>query len=517
MEFENYKSSVINYLKQKYPNIDYKNSSQVSQFVDQLTYLQVYLEENIESQFSETFYDSQRDVDNLKSILSLYQYDRRYVLPQFGTVNLILDLSQFDNIKYIKYHINEFVLSSTKNPDIKYRIVNYNVNNQDYIENISNNKLTIPVFVFQSNIQTQTYTITSNDIDMFELQIPDEQNVILESVKGTLTDNYNNVYDCYFQKDFIELFELINIKKVNGEVYLLHYSEKNQKYYIIQQNFFNRKRIEGTLTVEYSYSFGEYGNVQSNELTIDIVNIDIEIFTDSGFINRKITSFDDILIQIQHEEFNNGKNKESIDEWIQNQKLNRTFGRQITLNDFNLWFDLYIHNYFLSIYDYSYSITYDYSYFSNSVIIYLYFYSQISENKKLELFNIIKSFFEQITPFGMYVLVKEQKTVKLSLGGTISFSTKNTTQQKIISELQKLLYEYNSSFKSKKLQTLEISKMELQKSILSSIDGILDVDLQIFQNDKPQQDSFKIKSNSVVFFDEIQNFINNITFIQIDK
>jgi hypothetical protein len=68
--------------------------------------------------------------------------------------------------------------------------------------------------------------------------------------------------------------------------------------------------------VEYSYSFGEYGNVQSNELTIDIVNIDIEIFTDSGFINRKITSFDDILIQIQHEEFNNGKNKESIDEWI---------------------------------------------------------------------------------------------------------------------------------------------------------------------------------------------------------
>jgi len=72
-----------------------------------------------------------------------------------------------------------------------------------------------------------------------------------------------------------------------------------------------------------------------------------------------------------------------------------------------MWFNLYIHNYFLSIYDYSYSISYDYSYFSNSVIIYLYFYSNISEERKIELFNIIKSFFEQMVPFGMYVIVKE--------------------------------------------------------------------------------------------------------------
>lgn len=517
MEFETFKSTIINYLKQKYPNYDYKNSSQISQFVDQLTYLQTYLNENIESQFSEVFYDSQKDVNNLNSILSLYQYDRRYVLPQFGSINLLLDLSQFNNIKYIKYTINNLVLSNRTDPSIKYRIIHYEVNNQDFIEPTSN-KISIPVFVYQTNIETQSYLVTNNDIDMFEIQLPNEyQNVIFESIKGNLIDKFNNVYNCYFQKDFIELFEFINIKKVDGEVYLLYFSEKNQRYYIIQQNFFNKKRIEGTLNIEYSYSFGEQGNVHTNQLTIDSIDIDLEIFTNNGIVNKKITSFGDILVDLTHSEFNNGKNRETIDEWIQNQRLNRTFGRQITRSDFNMWFNLYIHNYFLSIYDYSYSISYDYSYFSNSVIIYLYFYSNISEERKIELFNIIKSFFEQMVPFGMYVIVKEQNTVKLSLNGNISYNSSITTQQKLLSELQKVLYEYNSKFKSRELQTIEISKVELQKTIFSKLNGVVNVDLKIFQNNKPQQDTFKIKSNSVVFFDELQNFINNITFIQINQ
>lgn len=519
MEFETFKNSLINYLKQQYPNFDYRNSSQISSFVDQLTYLQVYLEENIESQFEETFYDSQKDVDNIKSILSLYQYDRRYVLPQFGLVNLVLDLSSMYNntIQYLKYKINNLVLSSSRDLKIKYRIVNHNINNFDYITPTSS-KITIPVYVYQVNKGSQQYNITNRDIDIYEILLPNEdQNLIIESLEGTLTDIYGNKYNCYFQKDYIELFELINIRKVNGEVYLIYFSEKNSKYYLVQQNFFNKQRIQGRLDLFYDYSFGEKGNVLSNELTIDDIDIDLEILSGDGIINKKITSFDDILVGINHESFMNGRDRETINEWIQNQKLNRTFGRQITKQDFNYWFDLYIHNYFLSKYDYSYSITYDYSYFSNSVIIYIYFYSNISERKKLELMNLIRSFYEQIVPFGMYVLVKEQNVVKLSLSGVIEYNSNITTQSKIISELVRLLYNYNISFKSRQLQTIEISNIEIQKDILTKIDGVMNVNLQIFQNNRPQPNVFKIKSNTVVFFDEIQNFIDRITFTQINK
>lgn len=518
MEFETFKSSLINYLKQQYPNFDYKNSSQISSFIDQLTYLQMYLEENIESQFEETFYDSQKDIDNIKSILSLYQYDRRYVLPQFGLVNLVLDLSSIYNntIQYLKYKINDLVLSSSKDLKIKYRIVNYNVNNFDYITPTSP-KITIPIFVYQINKDSQLYNITNKDIDIFEILLPENQNLIIESLEGTLIDDYENKYSCYFQKDYIELFELINIQKVNGEVYLIYFSEKNSKYYLIQQNFFNKQRIQGKLNLTYDYSFGEQGNVSANELTIDNIDIDLEILSNDGLINKKINSFNEILVDINHESFINGRDRETISEWIQNQKLNRTFGRQITKQDFNYWFDLYIHNYFLSKYDYSYSITYDYSYFSNSVIIYIYFYSNISERKKLELMNLIRSFYEQIVPFGMYVLVKEQNIVKLSLSGVIEYNSNITTQSKIISELVRLLYNYNINFKSRQLQTIEISNIEIQKNILTKIDGVMNVNLQIFQNNRPQPNVFKIKSNSVVFFDEFQNFINKITFTQINK
>lgn len=516
MDFNEIRAELQSLIKQKYPQFDIQSQqTQISQIIDQVQYLQSHLDEQLEGQFSEVFYDSQTNEENLKSILSLYQYDRRYVIPSFGTVFMYIDLKNFvqdpSKIEYIKINIDKQLFTSKLNPNYFFENVQPY---KDFIEKPQFDTLTINLIVQQMNLYESSYTIDTNvEVNVYELYREENSEIILESITGEFIDEFGEKHKIHVQKDFIELYEKQFVEKFEGELYLVQYNETTKKYYLIQQNFFHKPRRRGELYLKYYYSFGQNSIPDANELELIEFIQDIEIMSNTEGMVRKQLTTDDIVYQ--HDVFYQGKNIEQIDEWIVNQKINRNFGRQITYHDFLRWFDVYIHP-LISHFDYSYSVIYNYTYFSNTIIIYIYFYSPISDYKKREIMNYIKQFFEQIVPFGMFILVREQKLVKLTLTGSLSFDVNLTNTTRIYQELMKILYNFNIKFKSRLLQSFDVSLYELQREIYKNIDGIIDLNLQLVQNGiQVPTPIYKVKSDSVVQFDELKNFIQQIKIIPV--
>ena len=561
------KEELLTSLKKQYPNLDTSRSSAINVLTSQITYLQTFLNESIEVQFSEQFIDSATDPENVHSILSLYPHDRLWQFPPTSTLYVTIYFPnpqsystpspfEFNPGSYMNIKLSDMSLIYNKNRNIEYTQIDtqdITVDTKTIIDN--NYSITFPITVSQIQKVVDYFEFSGNTyVEQKVIQsIPVGQYLLPDTITQRITFDNIHWYPAKVQKNIFELYEELELKKNNEYQYyfLIDYSERNGTFSLIQQDIFNYKQPKNyTVEITYYVTYGVGGNVERNSLDVQSYNLYIEYIDSQGIfryininknntINTNLndknknnltellygvyTDVENVGVNyyrpyISHEDITNGKNRESLDTYIINAtRINRTFGYQITKDDFNNHME-YLGSTFFNDINYRYTIVYDNTIYSNLVTIYVKFIDNISQIRKNEYMQIIKNYFSKIVPFGTIVSVQEQKEILLYLTGTIEYVPEYVKQQVIVKTISDLLINLNMELqKSKILNYTEISQYDIQKQLYSSLNGIKSIDLYLYTNTSNYPlKVIRIPEYQIPLFDLtlISNINNYITFLQ---
>lgn len=565
------KEELLVSLKNQYPNLDTSKSSAINSLVSQIVYLQTFLNESIDVQFNEQFIDSATDPENVHSILDLYPHDRLWQFPPTSNIYVTIyfpnpqlynsgDITSSLTLNpgsYVNIKLSNLLLSYSKNQNIEYTQIDtqdITVDSQTIIDN--NYSITFPVTVSQIQKITDYFEFSgSNYVEQKIIQsIPTGQYLLPDTITQRVTFDNEHWYPAKVQKNIFELYEELELKKENEYKYyfLINYSERNETFSLIQLDIFNYKQPKNyTVEITYYVTYGVGGNVERNSLNLISYNLYIEYIDNQGvfryvnidennMVNTNLNdknkndiynllygTYTDTEIPnmiyyyqpyISHEDITNGKNRESLDTYILNAtRVNRTFGYQITKDDFNNHME-YLGNTFLNDINFRYTIVHDNTIYSNLITIYVKFIDNISQNRKNDYIQIIKNYFSKIVPFGTIVSVQEQQEILLYLTGTIEYIPEYVKQQEMVKTISDLLINLNMELqKSKVLKYIEISQYNIQKQLYSSLNGIKSIDLYLHTNTSNYPlKVVRIPEYQIPVFDLtlISNINNYITFLQ---
>lgn len=541
LTYDKFQQELINLIKLKYPYVDSSNQSQVQQITSQVTYLYTQLNESIETQFSEQFLDSATDYENIISILELYPYERMYAFPTTGNVTISIQIDP--SIKLSQFVTIEFknqILTDKNNQNIEFLQLSDQKVTFNTQTDVVDNTFSFPITVSQMTKQSERVSFSgTNYVNKYKFkEIPTSQILIPDTLTQTAIV-YDKIYDVKICKNIYEMYESLLLKKETNKLYfILKYNDRDKSFEVIQQDLFGYKQPQ-QYTVEFTYytTYGKNGQVSDNSLELKNQEFSIEFVDENSnykYIKKDLNGiiYSNIIdtykeqpiqasylsINIQHESLDNGKDTEPINEYIINAtKINRTFGRQVTKQDFYDHMS-YLKSTILSNIRYKYSIRFDNSIYSNMITIYIQFITNVSKSVKDNILEIIRHYFEQIVPIGTKVAVKEQKEVKLYLSGNIYYLPNETTKQQIVSSISKYISNLNSEYltgdKTDIIHIKEYSQYEIQKEIYRQIPGLKSVDLYLF-SDRLNIPSkiLKFDDSTITYFDlsfirNIDNYIN---------
>lgn len=541
LTYDKFQQELINLIKLKYPYVDSSNQSQVQQITSQVTYLYTQLNESIETQFSEQFLDSATDYENIISILELYPYERMYAFPTTGNVTISIQIDP--SIKLSQFVTIEFknqILTDKNNQNIEFLQLSDQKVTFNTQTDVVDNTFSFPITVSQMTKQSERVSFSgTNYVNKYKFkEIPTSQILIPDTLTQTAIV-YDKIYDVKICKNIYEMYESLILKKETNKLYfILKYNDRDKSFEVIQQDLFGYKQPQ-QYTVEFTYytTYGKNGQVSDNSLELKNQEFSIEFVDENSnykYIKKDLNGiiYSNIIdtykeqpiqasylsINIQHESLDNGKDTEPINEYIINAtKINRTFGRQVTKQDFYDHMS-YLKSTILSNIRYKYSIRFDNSVYSNMITIYIQFITNVSKSVKDNILEIIRHYFEQIVPIGTKVAVKEQKEVKLYLSGNIYYLPNETTKQQIVSSISKYISNLNSEYltgdKTDIIHIKEYSQYEIQKEIYRQIPGLKSVDLYLF-SDRLNIPSkiLKFDDSTITYFDlsfirNIDNYIN---------
>lgn len=539
------KKTLINSLIKKYPSYSFNDSTSINIFSDQVVYLQSYLKELTDREISELFLDSQVQPDNIKSLLSLFTYKRRWVNVQSGFLDISIDTKLLQFILYFLKTSTPLTILLKKDSQFQqnnisyYSINDYNIElNYDELLNIieSNQKYTINnVYQIQYNYMDEnvqnTFNINNEDYNEFNLYLPYGY-LIPESVKQILLDNDNNVEEFHLQTTYDELYSIMESNENGG---LLEYDEKNNQWKVIVQSFFNYEvPVNHAIKITYNYSYGENGNVNENTINQFQNSQDSLLFIFQDKNGNTVTESLDSLMKKQDSynyelsnvisvsnplPFANGKNMESIEEYLYHQiKYNKTNARQITKTDFIDIIDLFLSN-LIPQYNYYYGLESKFNWYSNTVYIYLIIEDlhkqMISEDNVIyQTVSLqIKKYLEEISPLGMNIIVKQGIVRTMTLYGEIDFDQRNYDVFTIKSYLQEQIFNYlkNVKYIGGTVNTIDIQNYLLKK------DGIYYVNLGVgtydYQGNLIQKgQNIDLLPNELISFEDISLISKNIVF-----
>lgn len=541
LTYDKFQQELINLIKLKYPYVDSSNQSQVQQITSQVTYLYTQLNESIETQFSEQFLDSATDYENIISILELYPYERMYTFPTTGNVTISIQIDP--SIKLSQFVTIEFknqILTDKNNQNIEFLQLSDQKVTFNTQTDVVDNTFSFPITVSQMTKQSERVSFSgTNYVNKYKFkEIPTSQILIPDTLTQTAIV-YDKIYDVKICKNIYEMYESLILKKETNKLYfILKYNDRDKSFEVIQQDLFGYKQPQ-QYTVEFTYytTYGKNGQVSDNSLELKNQEFSIEFVDENSnykYIKKDLNGiiYSNIIdtykeqpiqasylsINIQHESLDNGKDTEPINEYIINAtKINRTFGRQVTKQDFYDHMS-YLKSTILSNIRYKYSIRFDNSVYSNMITIYIQFITNVSKSVKDNILEIIRHYFEQIVPIGTKVAVKEQKEVKLYLSGNIYYLPNETTKQQIVSSISKYISNLNSEYltgdKTDIIHIKEYSQYEIQKEIYRQIPGLKSVDLYLFSDRlNILSKILKFDDSTITYFDlsfirNIDNYIN---------
>ena len=454
--FNKTKEDIIKILKKQYPEYDYSYNSQINVFVDTIQYLQSNLREIYDKSFQELFLDSQMDKNNIKSILSMFSYERQWVSPQNGFLDVtfkrefiykLLTLLNLDSTVTINFnkgsYLYQYNIPFQILEDKQYELTYERLQTlYDIMEDlVLNNQIQV--------IQIDTYPENKNEFEItteryqkFKLNLP-KGYIIPSTQKQKLVNiDDNTELNQEVQLYYYELYNIISEGKIG---LLLNYDENNDEWYIILSEFFNQNIPIGNykLYISFDYSLGENGNISQKFINgfqdIDS-QITIEFFKDNTFYQYSVSdilnitnseiSQDEVVSQTNMLPLNNGKGMEDIEEFVQNQiQYNKTIQRQITYEDYILLTKLFFTKVFPN-YNIKFNIQGKLNWYQNNIFQYLLVYD-LSYNKinkeSFEFKYIQKQLLEYLTSvslMGITINILEGKEKYVTLNGEITFNKK---------------------------------------------------------------------------------------------